>query len=254
MKVARSTYAVPALEKGLAVLERLAVSPVPQGLAELAASLGRGRNELFRMCACLEAHGYIARDDMSGKWSLTLKLFTLAHGHSPVERLLVAAAAPMREFAELGAEGCHLSVADHGRLLVVAQSLSSSKVRLSIEVGASFDLLDTASGRLLLAFATDEATRGARLEELAGWRAFSAAAQGRLLRRLGKIRAAGRSEAEGESLVGVRDLALPVIGPGGVVAALACSWLSGGGKDEHRLRTNLEKTAAQIGRGLGTLP
>ena len=96
MKVARSTYAVPALEKGLAVLERLAVSPVPQGLAELAASLGRGRNELFRMCACLEAHGYIARDDVSGKWSLTLKLFTLAHGHSPVERLLVAAAAPMR--------------------------------------------------------------------------------------------------------------------------------------------------------------
>lgn len=244
LKKRAPTYAVPALEKGLAILEQLALSPDPLGLADLAERLQRGRQELFRMCACLEARGYIVRDPVAGKWSLTLKLFTLAHGHTPVERILEAARAPMQRFALAAGESCHLSVIEQGRLLVIAQEHGASKVRLSIEVGATFDLLTTASGRLLLALQE-------KAEEPAS---ANGGTPRRLQAALTEIRRLRRSEAEGETLAGVRDTAVPVAGPGGVVAALACSRLvARTGEDEARLRRQLAEAAEAIGRNLGRI-
>src|SRR5438132_9562252 len=93
-------YPVPALEKGLDVLESLAAAAVPQSLAELAAQLERSSSELFRMLNCLERRGYIVRDPLAGKYGLTLKLYTLAHAHSVMEKLLHAAATPMQALTE----------------------------------------------------------------------------------------------------------------------------------------------------------
>src|SRR5262245_51198418 len=55
-------YAVPALEKGLDVLELLAKAHQPLGLNEVAAALGRSRQELFRIMVCLHTRGYLLRD------------------------------------------------------------------------------------------------------------------------------------------------------------------------------------------------
>src|SRR5882672_4811283 len=93
-------YPVPALEKGLDVIETLAANAVPQSLAELATQLERSSSELFRMLNCLERRGYITRAAVSGKYALTLKLYALAHAHSVIEKLLQAARIPMQELTE----------------------------------------------------------------------------------------------------------------------------------------------------------
>jgi len=67
-------YPVPALEKGLDLIETLASVAVPLSLSELANQLDRGTSELFRMLNCLERRGYVTRDVVSGKYGLTLKL------------------------------------------------------------------------------------------------------------------------------------------------------------------------------------
>ena len=90
------SYSVPALEKGLDILEALAASPVPLSLAELARDLNRGSAEIFRMLVCLERRCYLRRDRVSGKYSPTLRLFEIAHAHSPLKVLLDVAAEPMR--------------------------------------------------------------------------------------------------------------------------------------------------------------
>src|SRR5690242_10696200 len=145
-------YAVPALEKGLDILEVLAAVAVPQSLAELAVKLERSSSELFRMLNCLERRGYITREPHSGKYALTLKLYTLAHAHSVTEKLLRAATVPMQALTDKVREACHLSVLEQGSLVVVAQQESPERVRVSIEVGGAFDPVATASGRLLLAY------------------------------------------------------------------------------------------------------
>jgi DNA-binding IclR family transcriptional regulator len=67
-------YSVPALEKGLDILEKLAASPVAQSLSEMACKLGRTSSELFRMLNILERRGYLEKDPASGKYTLTLRL------------------------------------------------------------------------------------------------------------------------------------------------------------------------------------
>ncbi|MEM7734487.1 MAG: IclR family transcriptional regulator [Deinococcota bacterium] len=143
-------YRVPALEKGLDILEYLSDIGVPQSQADIARALGRNTSEIFRMLDCLEQRGYLLRDS-SAKYQLSLKLYQLAHTHSPVDTLLEAAQRPMRDLANQQRESVHLSVLHEGQLLVLAEELSPDPIRISVEVGKSFPAIKTASGKLLLA-------------------------------------------------------------------------------------------------------
>src|SRR5215211_5172405 len=153
---AGTNYRVPALEKGLELLEYLANQGTPMTQSQLARALGRGPNELFRTLMTLDRCGYIRRDLVSGAYSLSLRLYELSHTHSPFEELVRAAARPMRELADELHESPHLSVIHHGRLLVLAQEQSTALVRISVAVGGTFPLLHTVSGRLLLAYLEPE--------------------------------------------------------------------------------------------------
>ncbi|MFC7292744.1 IclR family transcriptional regulator [Hirschia litorea] len=144
-------YAAPALEKGLDILEYLSSKTEPLSQADIAAGIGKSPNEIYRVLVGLEARRYIVRSEISGKYRLSLKLYSLAHTHSPVERLREAAALPLRELAEAVGQSCHLSLLYEGRLMVVSQMRSSEPVSLSITEGTLFPLLSTASGRVMLA-------------------------------------------------------------------------------------------------------
>jgi DNA-binding IclR family transcriptional regulator len=247
-------YQVPALEKGLDILECLAAQGVPLTQSQLARALGRGPNEVFRMLVCLERRGYIQRDAVSGAYSLTLRLFELSHTHSPYQGLLRAAARPMQRLTESVLESCHLSVIQRGKLLVLAQEESPRSLRLSTEVGGVFPLIHTASGRLLLAhLPADE------LDDLLAHDADYGRlgeADGRALReRLAQIRARGYEEATGETTEGVRVLAVLLGSPTGLLrAALTIPILGRKREPQHAdLLGALRACAAEISRAAGLL-
>lgn len=246
-------YTVPALDKGLAILEALAAAAVPLSLAELGVRLDRSSGELFRMLNCLEQRGYLVREEASGKYGLTLKLYSLAHSHSVTEKLLRAAQLPMQRLTEEVRESCHLSVLERGKLLVVAQQESPERVRLSIEVGAQFDPVATASGRLLLA-QLDAAGRAAGLAGSAGGRKLAGKARAAFEATLDGLRQGGVSTAESETIEGVRDVAVLVGSPAaGITGALAITRLLRRGQrgDEAALIAAMTATAASITRTLG---
>jgi DNA-binding IclR family transcriptional regulator len=217
---------VPALEKGLDILEALAFSSAPQSLADLARTLGRSSSEIFRMLTCLEARHYITRDDHSGNYSLTLKLYELAHTHSPVDHLLRAAVRPMEELAQSLRESCHLSVIRSGRLVVLSQALSPEKIRLSVEVGGRFSLIHSVSGPLLLAQwpPDDLATL---LNDDQDYQTLSAAEQKTFHAELAEIQEKGYAIARDKNHIGVTDYAVTVGNPAiGLTAALAVGALT----------------------------
>jgi len=246
-------YTVPALEKGLDVLEALAAVAVPLSLAELGVQLHRNSSELFRMLNCLEQRGYIVRESVSGKYALTLKLYSLAHAHSVTEKLLRAAHRPMQVLTEKVRESCHLSVLERGELLVVEQIESPERVRLSIEVGALFDPVATASGRLLLS-QLDGPARAAVLAESPGGHKLTAPARAILEAKLADLRRRKVSTAESETIEGVRDVAVLVGNPEvGVIGALAITRLLRRSQrgDEAALVAAMTAAAEQITRALG---
>jgi len=220
----KTQYRAPALEKGLDILETLSVAAVPQTLTDLSKTLKRSPSELFRMITLLESRGYIVKD--ASGYYLSLKLYELAHTHSPVDHLLRAASQPMRELALSLRESCHLSVLFRGELLVLVQEESPDKVRLSLEVGGRFSVVHTASGRLLLAnlsapeqttfFQTDP-EYAEMTDEEKDW----------LASEVKGINQYAYSTSEDESHIGIRDYAVLVGNPQiGTMAALTVTSLT----------------------------
>lgn len=61
-------YAVPALEKGLDVLELLATLSAPITPSQIAQRLGRSLQEVYRMVLALERRGYLVRPPARKRW------------------------------------------------------------------------------------------------------------------------------------------------------------------------------------------
>jgi DNA-binding IclR family transcriptional regulator len=202
-------YHVPALEKGLDILECLAAQGIPLSQAQVARALGRRPTELFRMLTALERRGYIQRDPLSGAYRLTMRLYELGHAHSPYDGLLRAAERPMRALTEEVRQSCHLSVIHRGQLFVLAEEQSPTRNRLSVEVGSSFPLLNAASGRLLLAY-LDVLRREETLAQDTDFPRLPADEQAALLDHLALIRSRGYETARSETVEGISDVAVLV--------------------------------------------
>lgn len=247
-----AVYSAPALEKGLDILEALALTEAPLSLSDLAHTLGRSSSELFRALSSLEKRAYVIKGS-SGRYRLSLKIYELAHIHPPVEQLLRAADAPMRALARALRQSCHISVLSQGKLLVLAEAESPEKIRLSIAVGSSFSATRTASGRLLLSRLPEEERRQL-LDRDKDFRKQSEAQKRSLRAALGRIRKAGYSTAENETYMGIRDIAVPVGNSRiGLAAALDVSlWIVPGKRLEVRkILDALRSCAGNITQSMG---
>jgi len=245
-------YAAPALDHGLDILEALSASPVPLSLTDLARTLDYAPSGLFRLMARLERRRYVAREAVSGKYSLTLKLYELAHTHSPVDNLIRVAAAPMRDLAAEVAESVHLSLINHGRLVVLLDVGSPSQVRISIEAGSQFSPVETTSGRLLLASSPTE-EREALLDRDPEYAAMSARRKVEFHRELELIRRRQFAISGRSARSVLKDLAVMVGNPAvGQAAALTIACLNRGRREQTpHLVTALQECAARITLALG---
>ncbi|SDR48772.1 IclR family transcriptional regulator [Pseudovibrio sp. Tun.PSC04-5.I4] len=148
----KAEYRAPALEKGLDILELLSGRDSAMSKKEMAESLDRSVNEIFRMLTILETRGYIFCDPSSGKYELTLKMFTLSNKYPPLARLLQIADERMEELADQTQQSCHLAVFHEGTMLVVMRHESPYKMGFSLRLSARIDVHASGSGMVLLAF------------------------------------------------------------------------------------------------------
>ncbi|WP_242132502.1 IclR family transcriptional regulator [Aestuariivivens marinum] len=145
-----SKYNSPALDKGLDILEYLSKQAVDQSQTEIAMGIDKKPNEIYRMLVCLDERGYIMKNQVSGKYRLSLKLYYLSHRHPPLYTLRTAAFYPMQDLAAFCKQSCHLSILNHDNFLIVAQCSSPGPVSLSVEVGSRFPLYNSTSGSIIL--------------------------------------------------------------------------------------------------------
>ena len=137
-KQTKRSYRAPALEKGLDIIEFLSSQVAPQSLTEIAASLGRSHNEIYRMLASLEDRHYVLRDEASSRYHLSLKLFHLSHMHSPVEFLRNAAIVPMRRLTETVRQACHLAILSDDTMMVLIRARSLLRSRCPSKKARAF--------------------------------------------------------------------------------------------------------------------
>lgn len=212
-------YRAPALDKGLDILELLAATEEGLSQAEIAKSLDRSPNEIYRMLDRLVRRDYVRRTS-GDRYELTLKLFELAHLTPPIRRLVSQSMPVLRTFARDAAQAVHLVIHDRNILVVVAQVDSPGYWNVSIRVGSRIGLVNTGSGHVFLAFASAE-ERALMLEDHETRRVTKLPAA--LEARLTKVREQGFESMESLQVSGVSNLSVPIFGPlGTVIAALTC--------------------------------
>lgn len=214
-------YRAPALDKGLDILELLAGTEAGLSQAEIAKSLRRSPNEIYRMLDRLVRRDYVRRSD-GDRYELTLKIFELAHARPPIHRLVSQALPILRRFAREAEQACHLVIHDRNILVVVAQVDSPGYWNVSIRVGSRISLVNTGSGHVFLAFASPE-EREVMLEEQDARRREKLLPA--LEARLNKVREQGYESMDSLQVSSVSNLSVPIFGPlGTVIAALTCPY------------------------------
>jgi DNA-binding IclR family transcriptional regulator len=250
-----SAYSAPALEKGLDVLELLAGSSPGLTQNQIAAQLGRSPSELFRMVEVLARRGYLGRSPSDGTYSLTLKLFELAHRQPPVKRLLAVALPLMHELARTTRQSNHLVVLHEQRILVLAQVDSPEAMGFSVRLGAHFDFrADRVSARVLTAFQSQE--RRVEMIEQMLRNDPHPPSRARLAARVALIGKQGYEEHISDTLPGITDLCFPIVDRGGhAVATLTQPYLRQ--RDVTlsvaKARVAHQRIAAAISRELGAV-
>lgn len=218
-------YRAPALDKGLDILELLAEQKEGLTRAEITKLLGRNASEMYRMLERLVARQYVVRSAAGDRYSLSLKLYALAHRHPPMNRLISEALPLMQRFADSAEQSCHLVVYDRGNLLVIAQVDGPGTWGISVRLGARVGLIDTGSGRVMLAFQSPE-QREQMLAEHTKVKGEVTINRDALEQACEQTRAAGFSQKDSQQTVGVTDVTFPIQGPSGqAIAALTCPYL-----------------------------
>jgi DNA-binding IclR family transcriptional regulator len=214
------SYSAPAVEKALDVLEFLSVASGPVTQNQIAQHVGRSVGQIFRVLVVLEQRGYIARDQESGLYSLTMMMFDVAHRREPLRSLVWLSSAPMRDLSIAVGQSCNLGYRNGDAVTVIAEAASPSDFGFRVRVGASFPLIGSPSGELLLAFgeAPDLDITNAGLPERA---------RNELGDRLRDIRKRGFVQFTDHLHPGVTDLAFPVRAHDGrAIAALTVPYIA----------------------------
>lgn len=247
-------YSAPALSKGLDILEFLASEPEAQKKADIARALDRSISEIFRMLVVLEERDYIAFDEHSERYSLTTKLFEVAHRYPPVRRLSTVAAASMQILAREINQSVHMAIRHDVNILVIAQVDSPGNNVTSVRLGARIPLVQTASGAVLTATLTpeDQALLDAQMagEPAKSLRLF---AQNREF-----AHAQGYCECTSMVVEGVTNISAPIHDHSGqVIAAVTIPYikrLTGGDHaSKVQARKALMKMSQNVSRLLGAM-
>lgn len=244
-------YAVPALEKGLDVLEFLAAQEQAVTLTGIAQALSRSPGELFRVLSVLQRRGWIARA-AGDSYRLSTRLFELATAFPPAKRLADVALPEMRAVSHDLRQSCHLSVPDEGEVLVALNVEAPGPAGLFVRAGTRYPPGATASGRVMIAFGYDFTSRDAHRSptpEGAERRVPEDIAE-----RVESIRRRGYEEVAGEWLDGVVDICWPIFDARGEVAAvLAMPFLAVAPlhQEVREARLRMRAAAEEISRAIG---
>lgn len=209
-------YRAPALEKGLDILELLSASNAPLSMPRIAKALDRSKGEIFRMATVLESRGYIQRVTGTENFVVTNRLFELGMQNPPIRNLIEIAGPPMHELASSIDQSCHLAVASGDQIVVVYGTEATGYVSFSVRIGHRLPLLESASGRTLLAF--QESNIQEEWLESEKSKNHKAA----LRKRATQIRNRGYEESASKVVNGILDISAPIFDgkSGGAIASL----------------------------------
>ena len=209
---------VEALARGIEVIRAFDTMHMAMSVSEVASRTGLARPTARRLLLTLEQLGYVRSVD--GVYALTARTLELGTAYISSLGVWDLARPHMQALVECTRESSSMSQLDGADVVYVARVAVPKIIALSVTIGTRFPAVATSMGRVLLAALDDDAlTAVLDTPSASGIVPRVQPARAELDDVLAVVREQGWAMSDEQLSVGIRSVAVPVLGPGGVVAA-----------------------------------
>lgn len=219
----KPTRTIGSVVHAVDVLQALSEAREPMGVSELARRTGLSKTTVHHLLATLESRRMVMRDPMSARFRLGWGLYEL--GTTVVHNVdLSRVARPyLDRLAAATEESVLLGILDDDSVLYLDRGEAPQGLRMTANAGRRGPLHATASGKVLLAFAGDQALIDRVLgHPLAGFTKTTIIDSNKLRHELATVRQLGYASCWQEREVGLCSVAVPIRNyTGAVVGSLA---------------------------------
>lgn len=224
--VSTGKYTIPIMLKGMEVMEL--ISEHPQGLTiqEMVNNLKHSKTSVYRIVCSFEEMGYLRKEEVSGRFSLTRKFFKLGLSTLGTATIIEHAYEPMRQLRDSLRETVVLGTLVGNKVVILEQIVGSHLFSFMLKPGMEVSLHTSAPGKAMLAHLDPEESD--TIIETLDFKKYNANTIGdpnTLKRELKKARKRGFALDWGEELAGVHCIGAPIFNQAGKVAAAV--WITG---------------------------
>ncbi len=215
------------LLKGLAVIELLSRSDRALNLTQIGKQLGIGKSNVHRLMQALVETRFVLRDEESGSYAPSIKLWELGSAVLAKLDLRRHAQQQMDGLMALTGESVHLSVLDGTEVVYVHKVDSPNPVRAYTQIGGRAPAYCVATGKVQLAYCTPSILQEVSLS-LRPQTVRTLTNPGAFLKEMKKVREQGFALNRAEWRNDVWGIASPVMDSrGSVIAAIGLSGPAG---------------------------
>ncbi len=210
------------LDRGLSLLEALERGPMT--LSEVSRASGLHASTASRLLRTLCLRGFVANDQLSGRYRIGSRINALAGGNSPHARLNEKLRPAMEHLHEQFNETVNLVIRE-GRQVVYLDNIESTHpLRMFTQTGARVPLHATGAGKtLLFRLSPEEIREILGSSELEAYTAKTITDPDRFIRHVRYCQKRGYALDREERQIGVRCVAVPVVCEGLPRASLSLS-------------------------------
>lgn len=214
---------VKAVDHAIDVLQILGTVERGLGVSDIARRSGMSKTAVYHLLCTLETRRFVARDPDTGSYRLDWALYELGSNVVHSVELTRIARHYLDHLATQTAEFVLLGILDDESVLYLDRGEATSNFRVTANTGRRFPLHCTATGKVLLAFSTDnelvERTLRGPMSKMTD---DTITDPQKMRREIAQVRRSGYATCWQEGEVGLSSIAVPVHDHRGrVLAALA---------------------------------
>src|SRR5580704_13297576 len=202
---------IQSLDRGLTILQTVAMSKQPVTLGELSELLGVDRSSAFRLAQTLRRRGFLATPAGRKDYILGSSMWTLSRHYDWSHMLVRVAHEELKSLAQGLNETAHLAIREGKSALFIDSVRARHVIVVAGQTGELVPLYATAHGKALLADSDEQALKALfgpkKLEKYTKTTITSVPS---LAKECAEIRRRGYALDEAEFMEGVRCVAAPI--------------------------------------------
>jgi DNA-binding IclR family transcriptional regulator len=214
------TPSPPAVDRALSILETLAQSRSGLTLPELRHTLHLPKSSVHCLLVALERRGSLHRNESTGRYMFSLKLFSVANQALSALDIRETAGPHLRRLMQRTRLTVHMGILEQDEAVVIEKIDAPGPFRHATWIGKRMDVHCTGIGKALIAHLPDEHLERILVEHgLPRHNENTICGPRKLRAELAQIRRQGYSVDDEEDEIGQRCIGAPIFGPDGAIAA-----------------------------------